>query len=158
MKKFIASILISSSLIFACSNSTITQNQVNTVPILVSEKEADASEIEVNLGEEFVIVLDRNATTGYQWAVENYDNKFITFIESKYEPSGDATGAGGKSVWTFKANNQGKTIISMKYSRPWEKDVEPIKKQKFNVNIKESSANPVLQLNFFTDIKKKMGF
>ncbi|RYX98712.1 hypothetical protein EON78_04900 [bacterium] len=63
MKKFIASILISSSLIFACSNSAITQNQTSPVPVLVNEKEPDNSEIEVNLGEEFVI--PRNLPCAY---------------------------------------------------------------------------------------------
>ena len=161
MKRIIAMAVVSSSLIFSCSNSTITQSQESPKPILVNEniiQPVNSSEIDVNLGEEFVIVLDGNPTTGYQWMTENIDEAFIKFLSSKYEPSSNTPGSGGRYVWTFRAVSQGKSNITMKYLRPWEKDIEPIKKQVFSININEPTNPSVLRLNFFSELKRKMGF
>ena len=161
MKRIIAMAVVSSSLIFSCSNSTITQSQESPKPILVNEniiQPVNLSEIDVNLGEEFVIVLDGNPTTGYQWMTENIDEAFIKFLSSKYEPSSNTPGSGGRYVWTFRAVAQGKSNITMKYLRPWEKDIEPIKKQVFSININEPTNPSVLRLNFFSELKRKMGF
>lgn len=161
MKRIIAMAVVSSSLIFSCSNSTITQSQESPKPILVNEniiQPVNSSEIDVNLGEEFVIVLDGNPTTGYQWMTENIDEAFIKFLSSKYEPSSNTPGSGGRYVWTFRAVAQGKSNITMKYLRPWEKDIEPIKKQVFSININEPTNPSVLRLNFFSELKRKMGF
>jgi len=41
------------------------------------------------------------------------------FVSPEREPP-PPPGTPGKEVWTFKALKQGKSIISMEYSRPWE--------------------------------------
>ena len=94
--------------------------------------------IEVNLGENVVIALDSNHTTGFSWQLAKpLDNNLLEFGETRYETGGTRLiGAGGKEVWTFKTFKKGKTELSLKYVRPWEKNVAPAKEARFVVIIK----------------------
>lgn len=77
----------------------------------------------VAAGEEFKITLDSNPTTGYQWLMARpLDEKFLKLLGSEYKRgrSGGGFGAGGHEVLTFKARNEGKTQIHLKYARLWE--------------------------------------
>ena len=77
------------------------------------------SEITVNCGETFDIVLESNATTGYQWTSE-YDSGMLDLIESKYIVQGEGIGAGGVEVFTFKPKRVEDTKIRFIYKRDWE--------------------------------------
>jgi inhibitor of cysteine peptidase len=93
--------------------------------------------IKTTVGKEFVITLDANATTGYEWQLANpIDDTLIKLVGSEYVPDKTSlVGSGGKSIWTFKAGRAGKAQISFKYIRPWEKDTPPEKKESFVVII-----------------------
>ena len=93
--------------------------------------------IQATIGKEFVITLDANATTGYQWQfAKPLDESILQLIRSEYLPDKtELVGAGGKQVWVFKALNAGKTAISFKYVRSWEKNVPPVKEASFVVII-----------------------
>jgi inhibitor of cysteine peptidase len=97
-----------------------------------------AKSIEIITGQEFAIELDANTTTGYQWQLAKPLNKrIIELLSTEYRVSETGlVGAGGKEIWKFRAANQGKTMISMKYIRPWEKDVPPEKNVQFRVVIR----------------------
>jgi inhibitor of cysteine peptidase len=91
--------------------------------------------IEVKIGQEFLITLDSNMTTGYQWQlVKPPDIGIVELLNNEYRaPRNKIIGAGGQEIWSFKAVAPGKTIISMKYVRPWEKDVPPVKNVQFQI-------------------------
>ena len=93
--------------------------------------------IKATAGKEFVITLDANATTGYQWQfAKPLDESILQLIRSEYLPDKtELVGAGGKQVWVFKALNAGKTAISFKYIRSWEKNTPPVKEASFVVII-----------------------
>lgn len=99
--------------------------------------------IEVGKGDEFTVALNSNKTTGYEWQLaEPLDEEMLEFINSKYVkeegvPLDLLVGTGGEEQWTFKARNLGKTTISFKYIRSWEKDIPPAKTKSFTVMIKE---------------------
>lgn len=170
MNKMLLLLIMSSSLIFSCSNTSVNQNMnsdyVTISPsaspsVLLIESNQETSDIEVNEGEDFIIVLEGDATTGYQWVIDNYNKDNINFVISKYEPSNiqvnNQLEKDGKYTFTFKALKPGKSDVLMTYLRPWEQGIEPIKTQKFNVNIKAKNTS-IFNLKFFNDIKKKMGF
>jgi len=94
-----------------------------------------AKSIEVTIGQEFAIELDANATTGYQWQLaKTLDNTIIKQLGTEYRLAETGLiGAGGKEVWKFKALGLGKTIIAMKYIRPWEKEVLPVGNVQFRI-------------------------
>ena len=83
----------------------------------------------MNVGDEFVLTLESNPTTGYRWQVaDKLDEKTVKLISSEYNaPDTKLVGAGGNEVWTFKAAGKGKTTINLIYVRPWEKDTPPVR-------------------------------
>jgi inhibitor of cysteine peptidase len=83
-----------------------------SVPIVVEE------------GQEFVIVLESNPTTGYQWQLaEPLEEEILSLVKTEFEePEEDLVGAGGEEKWTFKAEGRGDTTIDFAYVRPWEEE------------------------------------
>ncbi|MCF8335722.1 MAG: protease inhibitor I42 family protein [Bacteroidales bacterium] len=85
-------------------------------------------EYEVNKGEEFVINLKTNPSTGYHWAIEEgLSDSIITLQGDEYVPEENPTnkprlGAGGTKKWHFRAEREGQTILKFIYKRPGTKD------------------------------------
>ena len=104
----------------------------------VAETQNDMTNtIKATVDKEFVITLDANATTGYEWQLAGMvDDSLIKPVSSEYVPDNTGlVGSGGKSIWTFKAVQAGKTQLSFKYIRSWEKDTPPAKKATYIVDI-----------------------
>ena len=91
----------------------------------------------IGVGQEFVIALGSNPTTGYGWQ-ESYDDNMLKLVEKTYKPGEDdeqgAVGAGGVEYFRFKTLNTGETEITLVYKRPWEEAV--LDQKVFAVNIK----------------------
>lgn len=98
-----------------------------------------AKTIDIELCKDFTITLESNKTTGFGWDIATpIDENIIKFISCEYIAADTGlVGSGGREIWSFRAVCPGKTNISFKYIRPWEKDVPPAKKLTFNVVIKE---------------------
>ena len=94
--------------------------------------------IETNVGKSFIITLDSNPTTGYQWQIaRQMDTGMVELIDSQYiAPKTGLVGAPGHEEWHFKAIKEGKAIISFEYVRPWEKDELPSQAESFIVIIR----------------------
>lgn len=92
---------------------------------------------------EFSVKIQSNPTTGYSWAVQKItDEAVVQFrrVEEWHEQEeGDKKqpllGAPTYEILTFEALKPGKAEIHLKYRRPWEKDIPPIKTHKVYVNI-----------------------
>ena len=69
--------------------------------------------IKATVGKEFVITLDANATTGYEWQLAKpIDDSLIKLERSEYVPDKTGlVGSGGKSIWTFKAVMAGNVYL-----------------------------------------------
>jgi inhibitor of cysteine peptidase len=83
------------------------------VPIVVEE------------GQEFVIVLESNPTTGYQWQLaQPLDEEILSLVKAEFEEREEdgPLGAPGEERWTFKAEGRGTTTIDFSYVRPWEEE------------------------------------
>lgn len=120
-KLFIMCIVATLSLfLFACSSA---QKEVS-VDALYAGKE-----IEVAVGGSLIVTLESNPTTGFKWELtRSTDDAVLELVDHKFEaPESTLVGAGGKEVWAFKALKKGNSIISMKYSRPWEKGIKAAK-------------------------------
>lgn len=90
--------------------------------------------IKAKVGQEFMLKLDANRTTGYQWQLARpLDKEVLTLVSTDYwiPKTPGMVGAGGKSVWKFKAIGKGKALIYLKYVRPWEKKAKPVKTKTF---------------------------
>ena len=134
---FILVFLIVYSLAFA--DMHVDSKAEVKIPVGQEQQSTITNTIQATVGKEFVIILDANATTGYEWQfVDPIVKNLINLVSSEYIPNKTALiGSGGKSVWTFKAIQVGKTQISFKYIRAWEKNIPPAKEATYIVNVQQ---------------------
>ena len=93
--------------------------------------------IQVQAGQNFSLKFVASPGTGYSWELAApLDAKKLIIMKTKNEASDSGLlGASEYETWIFRALTAGKTEITLKYVRPWEKDVAPIKKHVFKVQI-----------------------
>jgi len=91
--------------------------------------------ISTSVDQEFVIAVDSNPTTGYDWEV-SYDDNMLSLAEEEYSPDKEPglVGTGGTQYFTLKALEEGNTEITLTYKRSWETDYA--EQKVFNVDIK----------------------
>ena len=83
--------------------------------------------LEVSIGEEFIVSLCSNPSTGFQWInvahisdpqiVEQVSHEYIGFSEKGTPPP---PGTPGSQLWRFRALMSGTSTLSFEYSRDWE--------------------------------------
>lgn len=80
---------------------------------------ADAARAVV--GEDLLITLDANVSTGYSWEAD-FDEHYLMLQSKEFvaDRNGPKLGASGKEVFTFTPIRAGRTTVKMGYSRPWE--------------------------------------
>ena len=93
----------------------------------------DDKEISARAGETFVVALEGNPTTGYQWELSE-DREEFSLVEKDYAQPGPAIGAATKERFVIKAVKSGSAKLIFKYKRPWETEVLDTKT--FRLNIK----------------------
>ena len=81
-------------------------------------------EIDIGVGQEFIVALGSNPSTGYSWQA-SYDEAMLELVggEPTYEADETdepAMGAGGVDYFRFKALEAGETEITFTYAQPWE--------------------------------------
>jgi predicted secreted protein len=90
--------------------------------------EADnLSEVLLDSGDEFEIRLESNATTGFEWMIdEDSLPETIELIDDRYEaPDTDLVGAPGTQVYMFEATEDGAGILRLEYVRLFEDPIIP---------------------------------
>jgi len=103
---------------------------------------SDSRTVTTKVGEVFIIALDANRTTGYQWVLARpLNKKKAEFICSKYKKLDTRVGEAGEDLLLFKALGPGKIKIHLKYVRVWVKDQKPAKKAVYTVIIKPLPAS-----------------
>jgi predicted secreted protein len=91
----------------------------------------------MKVGDELVIELDANATTGYEWQIQTpTDDTVIELASSEYLAPDESAGmgAGGTQVFTFRATGVGTTDILIYYWRPWESSI-PTEENTYTLNV-----------------------
>jgi predicted secreted protein len=96
----------------------------------------DDSAITAKVGEQFIIILEGNETTGYTW-MEGFNNDALKMVKKEYKPdeqAKDMVGGGGASYFTFKGLQTGTSTITMTYKQPWENRADD-KVKEFTVTV-----------------------
>ena len=78
--------------------------------------------VDVRVGETVRVTLPENATTGYRWAIDRYDEEFIEAVATEPHYTSKAIGSGGKVAFVFQAKSVGTGEILLKHWRHWEGD------------------------------------
>ncbi len=90
------------------------------MPASLSEKD-DGSTARLAVDDTLRIHLSENASTGYRWAIDHYDDRCIEALAG--EPRHDTQapiGSAGEVVFDFKARQVGSGEIVLKHWRHWE--------------------------------------
>ena len=99
----------------ACSGS----DGGSSVPVF---HEGDS--IDVREGQQFVVALTANPSTGYTWQAAKNDD--VRYLGSKQvSAANQAIGAAGTQELRFEATATGTTTLELEYSRPFEGGVPP---------------------------------
>ena len=97
-----------------------------------------SSPVTVKVGQEFLIALPGNPTTGYSWTGKSA-NANVTVYGSAYQgPPASAKqrmGAGGQQIFVCAANKIGPGVLTFSYARPWQKGAKPARTMTFTVTI-----------------------
>ena len=80
------------------------------------------NQISARVGETFVVELEGNPTTGYQWELSEGDDKF-RLVEKDYAQPGSGIGAATRERFAIKAIEPGSTTLTFKHKRSWESEV-----------------------------------
>ena len=79
----------------------------------------DQTEIAVEVGEIFEVVLGGNFTTGYRWALTERPDA-ISLVSDEMRASGAAPGSAGTQHFRLVAESGGRFSLVFSYRRPWE--------------------------------------
>ena len=93
----------------------------------------DAS-VEVGVGDEVVIRLPENATTGYVWSVHTAGDGLELVQDSMVPPDVAAPGAGGERFVRVRATAPTHAEVVLRLARPWEG--EPIQERRVTVTVR----------------------
>jgi inhibitor of cysteine peptidase len=116
-----------SGFLFAALVASFVNRSLAAPPRSLTEADANHT-VGLELGQELVIKLESNRSTGYSWSLAETENPILTSLgEPTYQTSGALPGAGGFETWRFRATKIGRKTLKFEYRRPWEKKVPPAK-------------------------------
>jgi inhibitor of cysteine peptidase len=95
--------------------------------------------ITLETGQELVLRLPSNPTTGYRWEIETLDRAYLQPIgeaEFVQDETGEEqlVGVGGVEVFRFRALEPGTTTLKLIYHRTWETE-PPLEIFELNIDI-----------------------
>jgi inhibitor of cysteine peptidase len=120
LRKTLSLVTLALVLIFitACSSS-------NLVNLTAADKN---SQVDVKSGDQIVITLEGNPSTGYTWEVNDLNTTILEQVGDTVFSSRNPglVGSVGSLTITFKALKAGTATLTLVYHRPWETGVDPI--------------------------------
>ncbi len=94
---------------------------------------ADRTSIEVGVGDELVIRLPENGTTGYVWSVKDTGAP-LELADDRVTPQTHAIGAASQRVLTLRAVAAGRASVVLELAREWEN--APAEERRYSVTVK----------------------
>jgi inhibitor of cysteine peptidase len=114
----------------------------------------DGKTVTVTKGQNILVKLQANPTTGYKWVVASTDRTFGYPSSDRFtQPRASAdtsapVGGGGLQRLTWKTSSVldmvGSHTVKLEYKRPWETNVAPAKAFTFTVIIVDAASCPTL--------------
>ncbi|MBK5301438.1 MULTISPECIES: protease inhibitor I42 family protein [Gammaproteobacteria] len=109
------------ALLSACA----TQSKQN----VTVEKQSECP-VQLNNGQNLILTLPSNPTTGYRWAIQDSAGGVLRALSPEvYSNPEDAgiVGSAGISTWRFQAFASGTGRLRLTYSLPWAPEVPAVK-------------------------------
>jgi len=96
----------------------------------------NGTSVTVRPGEHVAIHLTENPTTGFQWALQQGNEKIIELLDSAYvRAAGSGLGSAGQRVLTCKARHSGTVLLRLKLWRAWEVDTSVMKRFEVTIHV-----------------------
>jgi inhibitor of cysteine peptidase len=90
----------------------------------------------VRTGDELLLRLDENPTTGYRWVLEGDVHPVLEVLDVQYvQPPATGLGRGGQRVWTLRAKSSGSVGLLLELRRAWEGDKSIVKRFEVTVQV-----------------------
>jgi len=90
----------------------------------------------IKKGEEFIINLDENVTTGHSWNYKIDNEKIVKLLEDEHiEPSTKLIGASGSHKFVFLGEKKGEATITFKYFRVWKDEESSVDMKEFKIKV-----------------------
>ncbi len=112
---------MAAALLYAASAVSCTDSEAVSKTMLLTETDNDRT-VDIHPGDTVRITLPENATTGYRWAIDRYDEDFIEALGSEPRYTEKAIGSGGEVAFIFRGKKTGLGEIVLKHGRHWEGD------------------------------------
>lgn len=99
-----------------------------TKPVVTLEKASECTPLKLHQGQELVLILPSNPTTGFRWEMRRAAGSVLRSLGPEvYSNPEDAglVGSGGESTWRFRVVAAGEDKLELAYRRPWEPEVAP---------------------------------
>lgn len=93
----------------------------------------DATTVAADVGDEVVLRLPENATTGYVWSVHSMGDGLMPVADTTV-PGAKAPGAAGMRVMRMRVVGPRGTEVVLRLGRPWES--EPAEERRIAVAVK----------------------
>jgi len=107
------------------------------MPVVVTSED-DGTTMGMIPDAQVLVVLDSNATTGYEWAIDELDTDVVEFLGSQYvAPTNGAVGQGGSQELEFRALAEGTTTLRLKYWRSGEGDTSIADRWEMTFEVRE---------------------
>lgn len=134
----VVALLMLAALIAGCGSSARSAAEGGDV---VLDREDLGKQVVLQEGQDLVVTLEANPSTGYRWDVVEAEGSGLALVgepefESGAEGQGDLVGAPGMQILRFEAKDRGKTTLTLVYHRPWETDVEPLETLTVEVEVR----------------------
>ena len=133
---FFLTALVAVIILNACSHTqSVEVSPPELLPIAASD---NGTTVNAVAGQELVITLDGNPSTGYTWEAKDLDTTmFLQVGDSQFTSANpDLVGSGGTLTLTFRVLKTGNATLTLVYHRPWERDVEPLDSFSVTVMVK----------------------
>ena len=102
--------------------------------LLLVEKDNDRT-ADIHLGESIQISLPENATTGYRWEIDHYDEDLIKLLATEPCYTDNAVGSGGIIAFIFQGKKIGVAEIALKHWRSWEGEASVVARFHIRLNV-----------------------
>ena len=104
--------------------------------MLQFDEHSNGNTIELHVGEEFVITLRENPTTGFRWNPISSGEPACPLLDHSFDSAGSTPGIAGSHSWHFQAVSEGSSRIKFAYRRSWEQDTPPAQSFTLDVNVR----------------------
>jgi inhibitor of cysteine peptidase len=106
--------------------SVFAGNTLATESMKLSENDTGKT-VEMKCGDQFEVELPGNPTTGYVWDTSSLDSTVLRLAKTDFTINERTIGSGGVEVMKFQATAVGTSVLKLKFHRPFEHNIPPIK-------------------------------